>query len=147
MLLLSGLFLVALFAVATLNPRLPFARPRVEAPPAVSTLAVAAPAGVATITAAELWAAYGADVPKADARFKGRTVAVTGTIVDVRRDYKGNLLLRLATGDALETVRATVVTHDDNQRTAPMRGQTVALRCTGRGAAIGAPLLDGCRSL
>ena len=44
---------------------------------------------------------------KADARFKNKDVAITGTVADVRRDYRGDLMLRLATGDALETVQLT----------------------------------------
>jgi hypothetical protein len=148
MLLGAGGFLIALFAVATAGPRLPFARLRGEpaAPPpaaAATRPATAEP----TMTAAELWAAYGADPAAADARWKGKHVAVTGTVVDVRRDFRGQTLVRLATGDALETVHASIVVRDADPRAVPSRGQTLSLACTGAGRAIGAPRLEACRLL
>jgi hypothetical protein len=155
MLLGAGVFLVALFAVATVGPRIPFlARLRGElmGTPAVATQAApklaAGPAtGEPTMTAPELWAAYGADPAAADARWKGKPVSVTGTVVDARRDFRGKLIVRLATGDALETVHASVAVRDTDAHAMPARGQTVYLRCTGAGRAIGAPMLDACRPI
>jgi len=152
MLGLAGLFLVGLFAVATLNQRLPFglgrSRAAVAAAESWSPFVVAARApSHATLTAAELWGLYNLDGGKADARFKDKDVAVTGTVADVRRDYRGEVMLRLATGDALETVRATIVSHDDSGRSIPVRGQVVSLLCRGRGKLIGSPVLDGCKPI
>jgi hypothetical protein len=144
----SGVFLIALFAFATVGPRLPlaFARLRGEVPAASVPTPLAGPAPVAgTGTAAELWAAYGANAAAADAKWKGKPVAVTGTIVDVRRDFRGKFMVRLATGDALETVHASVVHQDIDVRALPARGQTISLRCTGAGLSIGSPVLDSCR--
>jgi hypothetical protein len=144
----AGLFLVGLFAVATAAQRLPLglARGREAAQPWSPYVA---PQGSpsAALTAAELWALYDGDGAAADARFKDKPVAVTGTVADVRRDYKGEITLRLATGDALETVRATIVSHDDSGRSIPVRGQQVSLRCTGRGRLIGSPVLDRCKPI
>jgi tRNA_anti-like len=152
MLGLAGLFLIGLFAVATLNNRLPFGlgRARAAAPSADawSPFVVAArDPSHATLTAAEIWGLYNADDAKADARFRNKAVDVTGTVTDVRRDYHGEIMLRLATGDALETVRATIVNHDDSVRSIPVRGQLVSLRCTGRGKLIGSPVLDSCKPI
>jgi putative nucleic acid binding protein len=149
LLALAGLFLVGLFAVATL--KLPFGLGRGRAAVAAeawSPFVVAArDPSHATLTAAELWSLYNGDSVRADARFKNKSVSVTGTVADVRRDYHGDFMLRLATGDALETVRATLVSHDDSGRSIPVRGQLVALRCTGRGKLIGSPVLDGCQPI
>jgi hypothetical protein len=152
MLALSGLFLLGLFAVATVNQRLPFGLGRSHV--AVAAAESWSPFVVAgrdpthtTLTASELWALYNVDDVKADARFKNKNVAVTGTVADVRRTYDGDVMLRLATGDALETVRATIVSHDDSGRSIPVRGQVVSLRCTGRGKLIGSPVLDACRPI
>jgi hypothetical protein len=146
----AGLFLIGLFAVATAGPRLPFvARLRGEpVPPAAATAPAAhSLATENTITAAELWAAYGANAAAADAKWKGKPVEISGTVVDVRRDFRGKTLVRLATGDALETVHASITTRDADPRAVPSRGQTLALACTGAGRAIGAPLLESCRPL
>jgi hypothetical protein len=147
MLLVAGVFLIALFSFATANPRLPFGRLRGEAPtPAESVPPPRAPAtgDPSVITAIELWAAYEANPAQADARFNGKPVSVTGTITDVRRDYLGDIVLRFKTGETLEGVRATVVSRLDS-RSMPTRGQVVSLRCTGGGTIIGAPILTACR--
>jgi hypothetical protein len=147
MLLVAGLFLIALFSFATANPRLPFGRLRGETPAPAETVPApraASTADPSAITAVELWAAYEANPAKADARFKGNPISVTGTISDIRRDYLGDTLVRLKTGETLAGVRATVVSRLDS-RSMPARGQTVSLRCTGGGAIIGAPILSACR--
>lgn len=148
MLLVAGLFVIALFAVATASPRLPrFLRSR-DVPTGAAPAATPAPSlgpPIATITAAELWASYSTNAAKADARWKDKPVVVTGAVVDARRDFRGKLFLRLATGDTLETVRAAVQSSVDGSL--PARGQVVSLRCTGRGAAIGSPLLGDCQPL
>jgi hypothetical protein len=154
LLFVAGMFLVALFGVATVTQRFPFLRARdvmsaasssLKGAPARAAARPAPPAGV--MTAIELWGLYAVDRPRADARFKDKTFAVTGEIADVRRDFRGNILLRLVAGDSFETVRATVVNHDYAGVGFPGRGQTVTLRCTGRGALIGSPLLDNCAAI
>jgi len=145
----SGLFLIGLFAVATLsaqNASLRARLPWVHAePPVAQPSARAASSGM--LTASELWGFYNLDLAKADERFKDKTFDLTGTISDVRRDFRGNLLLKLATGEPFDNVRATVTGREEGLRAMPGRGQVVALRCTGKGAVIGAPLLEGCVQL
>jgi hypothetical protein len=151
LLVLAGVFLAGMFAVASAGSHLPFDRfregstiPAVgEAPPA-RAVPVPTLGNGESLTAAEIWEQYNLNAARADGRFKNKPLSVTGRVVDVRRDYGGNILLRLATGDALETVRATVVSRDDSGRAVPVRGQIVSLRCMGRGVLIGAPVLDAC---
>jgi hypothetical protein len=148
---LAGLFLLALFAIATASQRLPFGIGRARASTASESwspyVVTGHEATRGAMTAAELWALYNDDTVAADARFKNKPVAITGTVADVRRDYRGDYMLRLSTGDALETVRAMIASHDDTGRSIPTRGQIVSLRCTGRGALIGSPVLDGCKPI
>ena len=143
----AGLFVIALFGVATANQRIPFGlggRRANAGPEPWAPYTAPRDTAHATMTAAELWALYNDDSAAADARFKNKTVAITGTVADVRRDYRGDIMLRLSTGDALETVRAAIVNHDDSGRSIPIRGQVVSLQCTGRGKLIGSPVLDSC---
>jgi hypothetical protein len=146
---LAGLFVLALFVIATASQRLPFGLGRARGSTESWSPYVASghEATRGAMTAAELWALYNDDASAANARFKNKPVAITGTVTDVRRDFRGNYMLRLATGDALETVRATIVSHDDSGRSIPTRGQIVSLRCMGRGALIGSPMLDGCKPI
>jgi hypothetical protein len=149
MLFVSGLFLAALFGVATLAPRLPFGHRGANASPVDWSLPtpVSHDPSIPSLSAAELWTAYNGNVPKADARFLHKTIDITGRVNDVRRDFRGEVLLRLTTGEALETVRAALINHDDSGRSIPARGQTVALRCRGAGTLIGSPVLEACVAL
>jgi hypothetical protein len=149
MLFVSGLFLASLFGVATLGPRLSFGRAHASTAPVdwSQPAPISRDPSIPSLSAAELWTVYSGDVAKADARFMNKTFDVTGRVNDVRRDYRGEVLLRLATGEALETVRAGLINHDDSGRSIPVRGQTVALRCRGAGMLIGSPVLEACVAL
>ncbi len=148
LLLLAGVFLIALFGVATVQQKLPFLRARdvVAADPAPSAVAVIPRVATSgeVISARDLWGLYNLDASRADARFKNKLVSVTGAVADVRREFAGAIVLRLVAGESFETVRAVVVTRDYAPTMAPVRGQVVSLRCTGHGALIGSPLLDAC---
>jgi tRNA_anti-like len=151
LLLLAVAFIGSIFAVTgvmsvSYGRRRDVVGPLSATPGTPLTTASTAPAGD-RISAVELWEQYSVNAAHADVRYKNKKVAVTGTVADVRRDYKGNLLLRLTTGDALETVRATVAYHDDSGWSIPTRGQIVSLRCTGGGVQIGSPLLESCLPL
>ncbi|HVZ74002.1 MAG TPA: hypothetical protein VHJ20_16595 [Polyangia bacterium] len=144
-------FLLVLFGFATVAQRLPFMKAR-DAAAAAWASEVAGnplPHNVAhdAISATDLWGLYNIDLGRADARFKNKPVTVTGVISDVRRDIGGGIVLRLVAGESFETVRATVVNHDYAPAAVPLRGQTVSLRCVGRGALIGSPLLDTCAAI
>jgi hypothetical protein len=141
----AGLFLIGVFAVATAGAQLPIPRfgPFGRKPTAQATVALPGAASPGTVTATELWSIYNVDPTRADAMYKNRPVAVSGRVIDVRRDLKGDLLVRLATDQPFDTVRATV-TNPNGLATIPSIGQTVALNCTGHGILIGAPILDAC---
>jgi predicted nucleic acid-binding Zn ribbon protein len=150
LLLLAGVFLIALFGVATVQQRFPFLRARdvvssdAFRAPAAPVLAPRAVTSGDLISATDLWGLYNLDASRADARFKNKSVSVTGVVADVRREFAGAIVLRLVAGESFETVRAVVVNRDYAPRSAPARGQTVSLRCMGHGALIGSPLLDAC---
>jgi hypothetical protein len=151
LLFLAGMFLVALFGVATVSQRFPFLRARdvvasaASPAPGASALVAQRPATSGDlISATDLWGLYNLDAARADARFKNKPVSVTGVVADVRREFAGAIVLRLVAGESFETVRAVVVIRDYAPSSAPVRGQIVSLRCTGHGALIGSPLLDAC---
>jgi murein DD-endopeptidase MepM/ murein hydrolase activator NlpD len=145
LLAVASVFLIGLFAVATAAQLPSWRTPR--AGDRTSVVVEAREPAEGTLTASQLWSLYNLDAARADARFKNRTVAITGRVREVRRDYRGNLLLRLATDSPFENVRASVVSREDSGRAVPVPGQVVSLRCLGRGAAIGAPVLDSCVAL
>jgi hypothetical protein len=145
LLALSGFLLIGMFAVASASALL--APPPIpEAPPAWPKEAAApvVPRAASQVTAAELWAAYGRDPAQADRQFRDKSVVVTGIVRSIERNYEGDLVARLSTGDAFETVNARLATRNDPTMIGVVKGKTVSLLCVGRGALVGSPQLGGC---
>ena len=146
---LAALTLASMFAVAGLLPLGKGGDPPPYAPAGVPgpSGGVAAPPLRAPerLAAADLWAAYARDPLAADRLYKDKPLVVTGQVIAApQRDFRGSVVLRLGTGDMLETVHATLAARDITNDATLAKGQTVSVACVGRGALIGAPLLDGC---
>jgi hypothetical protein len=109
-------------------------------PPGPAALAAQA----AEISATDLWMAYSRDPVGTDRSFRDHAVLVTGTIRSIERDFGGRLLVRLNTGDAFETVNATMASRDNPTVAGTAKGRAISLLCQGRGTLMGAPLLGGC---
>ena len=159
LLVLSFCLVGGMFAVASAN--VSFVTPRSGAdaagPPAeyagygpgrtgqVSAAAGTAPsaANATVLSAADLWMSYARDPGEADRLFRGKSLAVSGTVRSVERDFDGSMILRLTTGDPFETVNARMAVRNQPQLLAS-KGKQVSLLCLGRGVLIGAPSLGGC---
>jgi len=145
---LAALAMVTMFAIAGLGSRVSLGLPGDSTWSRRSR--GAAPAGhevasSVTVTAADLWTAYTRDPGTADRRFRDKTISVTGSVATVpARDFRGDMILRLATSDSMETVRASVSQSGAQNVIDVVKGQVVTMACTGRGALIGSPILDGC---
>jgi hypothetical protein len=143
----AGLFFLGIFAftAAGAQLRLPrFGRDAAAQPIAAGSSAPGVALAGEPVTATELWSLYNLDAAKADARFKNHPIAVTGRVNDVRRDLRGDYVVRLGTDQPFETVRATVTKRRATARPIPIAGQTITLDCTGHGSLIGSPILDAC---
>jgi hypothetical protein len=148
---LAGCLMVGMFAVASAGALRPPAR-SIETATATTTtttgvavaLARAPGGGVAEISAIDLWMAYSRDPVGTDRSFRDRPVLVTGSIRSIERDFGGRLLVRLNTGDAFETVNATMANRDNPTVAGTAKGRAISLLCQGRGMLMGAPLLGGC---
>jgi len=142
--LAAGL-MVGMFAVASASAILPQAHPLEGAAPAPSVArGVAASSRALEIGATDLWIAYSRDAAGADRTYRDRSLTVTGIVRSVDRNYEGDMVVRLGTGDAFDTVNATFATRNDPGLSGLAKGRAVSLLCVGRGAMMGAPLLSGC---
>lgn len=149
LLLASAAVIGAMFSVAVLTSG-SLGR-AAEVPTQNSNLvATAAPPGASTaqtplVTASALWSAYSHDRAAADRKYRDRSVVVSGTIRSVDRNFEGDMVVRLATPDALETVNATLASRNDPGLSGLAKGQMISLLCVGRtGPLMGAPLLGSC---
>ena len=145
LLCLAGGLMVGMFAVASAGALLPQAHPSEPAaalaPPAARAVAASR---ALEISATDLGIAYSRDAADADRAYRDRSLMVTGIVRSVDRNYEGDMVVRLGTGDAFDTVNATLATRNDPALGGLAKGRVASLLCVGRGALMGAPLLGAC---
>ncbi len=151
LLLASSVALIAaMFAIAINTTFFPNGRVAESSVPTAAThatpraLLASRLANATSVTASDLWMAYMRDPAAADRMFRDRSVVVSGRIRAIDRDFDGGTLVRLSTGDAMDTVNAKLATQDSPAVLGVHKGREISLLCVGRGAAIGVPLLGGC---
>jgi hypothetical protein len=145
LLCLAGGLMVGMFAVASAGALLPQAHPsEAAAAPAPSGARALAASRALEISATDLWIAYSRDAADADRAYRDRSLMVTGIVRSVDRNYEGEMVVRLGTGDAFDTVNATLATRNDAALAGLAKGRVASLLCVGRGALMGAPLLGAC---
>jgi len=98
----------------------------------------------ARLTASQLFAAYHENEIAADNQFKGKSLAVTGSLDSINKDIFNNGYLVLHDGNEFEGVHATLT--DDSMKSAGRLspGQEITLICTGQGMIVGSPVLKEC---
>jgi len=141
--------MVGMFAVASAGAILPQAHPgeaaaASKAPPELHRGPVPMAGRTAEVSATELWMTYSRDAAGADRIYREHSVVVTGNVRSIERNYEGEMVVRLGTGDAFDTVNATFATRNDPLLGTLTKGHSVSLLCVGRGALMGAPLLGSC---
>ncbi len=140
---LAAALLVGMFAVASASALLPQAHPgeppaaAVKAPTELHRGAVTSPGRTPEVSATDLWMSYSRDAAGADRLYRDHSMVVTGNIRSVEHNYEGDMVVRLGTGDAFETVNATFATRNDPGLAALTKGHAVSLLCVGRGASDG----------
>lgn len=129
---------------------------RLASPTASATGAEASPQGTppaktapppqapTPVDAAELFDAYRSNEVSADDRFKGRVLAVRGTVQSIDKDFTGDIVVRLATSNQFMPVDATLKAAEKSSAARLAKGMSVQLTCKGRGMVIGRPQLAGC---
>jgi uncharacterized protein len=118
--------------------------------PSLSTVGAipsdAPPPGAISVTAVELFSAYQSNELAADARFKGKKIAVRGIVERVARDITGAPYVALAAdGYGVNTVNAYFSPDAADRLANVPRGSDITLTCIGNGEFLDSPLLD-CRN-
>lgn len=101
-----------------------------------------APAPAIEVTARALFAEYEANEVAADMKFKGKQLAVTGTVASINKDFKGDVWVGLATENEFMPVHAEGFS--PNQVADLKKGQKIKITCTGKGMIVGSPMLKKC---
>jgi hypothetical protein len=111
-----------------------------------STPAATAPAPIITplaVTARHLYRDYRKNEISADAKYKGKTLAVTGVVASINRDFANSPYLLLETGDFLR-IRANLQESETRKAGVISIGDSVTVICEGDGMMIGMPVLSDC---
>jgi hypothetical protein len=117
------------------------AEPRANAEPTPEPKPTSEPA--LDVTAAELFEAYEANEVAADARFKDKTLEVTGLVEGIDKDFLDNAVVKLRTKNQFMSVMAYGVPM--GVAGALVKGQSVTFTCRGAGRTIGSPVVRGCK--
>lgn len=95
------------------------------------------------ITAAELVAEYKANEARADAKFKGKLIELSGTVEGVDSDLMDKPVVKLAGGEMFQSVHLNDVAKDVAVNL--NKGDAVTFICTGNGEIIGSPMMRQCQ--
>jgi hypothetical protein len=108
---------------------------------------VKSPDGVYSLGAVRLWRDYEENEVAADTRYKGQRLRVTGTVVNIERDYEGRPVLHLFGGNAIFPTVARLNKADLPAVAQLKKGDQVVVRCIGAGREMRMPQLERCLML
>ncbi|MBD9478531.1 hypothetical protein IB225_05990 [Pseudoxanthomonas sp. PXM02] len=94
------------------------------------------------VTAADLFAAYDANEVSADDKYKGRQLAVTGTVAGINKDITDSVYVEIATPNEFSTIHARGI--EPAVAAGLTKGSQITVVCEGGGLLIGSPQLDEC---
>jgi len=93
----------------------------------------------------KLFKEYEANEVRADNKYKGKRILIFGTVEAIDKDFLGNVVLKLETGDMFATVSATLQDSEKSMAGDLSKGDGVKLICVGGTRVINMPTLRKCR--
>ena len=109
--------------------------------------AVQSPDGVYSLGAVQLWRDYEQNEVAADARYKDQRLRVTGTVVNIERDYEGQPVVHLFGGNAIFPTVVRLNKADLPAVARLKKGDQIVVRCIGAGREMRMPQLERCLML
>jgi hypothetical protein len=108
---------------------------------------VQSPDGVYSLGAVQLWRDYEQNEVAADARYKDQRLRVTGTVVNIERDYEGRPVVHLFGGNAIFPTVVRLNKADLPAVARLKKGDQIVVRCIGAGREMRMPQLERCLML
>jgi len=97
-----------------------------------------------TVSAERLFLDYQQNEISADSIYKGRTLAVTGTVSSINKDFTDSAFLMLETSNEFMGVHAGLRDSEVSKASGLSKGQVITVVCEGHGMIIGSPMLKDC---
>jgi len=105
---------------------------------------VVGPDGILSVGAIRLYRDYQENEVAADTRYKGQRLRVTGTVTAIERDYSGQPVLHLVSGNPIFQTMATLDSAYTPAAGRLRKGDGVVVQCIGAGQAMRMPQLEKC---
>jgi ketosteroid isomerase-like protein len=96
------------------------------------------------VSAERLFLDYQRNEVSADSMYKGRTLAVTGTVTSINKDFTDSVYLMLETSNEFMGVHANLRGSEVSKASTLSKGSTVTVVCEGSGMIVGSPMLTDC---
>ena len=147
LLAVASLAVFAVFAAATGDdpPRRSSTPPSSESSPSASRPQPAPEEPPIRITAVRLHQEYDDNEVAADAKYKGHTLLVDGSINSIDKDFLNHIVVHLRAGNEFTTVMATVDDADATKAAGLKKRQKIVLLCKGGTRIMDSATLDECR--
>jgi hypothetical protein len=94
------------------------------------------------VSAADLFAAYEANEVAADNQYKGKLLAVTGTVAGINKDFTDEVYVEIGTSNQFMSIQARGI--DPAVAAGLQKGTKVTVVCEGAGLMVGSPILNEC---
>ena len=94
------------------------------------------------VPASALYKAYAANEVAADDTYKGKQLAVTGTVAGISKDFTDAVYVELDTGNEFASIHARDI--DTAVAAGLSKGQQITVVCEGAGLVMGSPILNSC---
>ena len=96
------------------------------------------------VAAAQLFSDYQGNEVAADEKYKGRTLLVSGSVTDIKKDFTDSIVVHLRTSNQFMSIDAHVEDSEKGKAMQLKKGDSAILRCVGGGMVIGHPQLSDC---
>jgi hypothetical protein len=96
------------------------------------------------VSALQLFQDYQRNEVAADNVYKGRLLAVQGTVTSISKDMFDKIYVSLATPNEFMNVQVHLNKDNESQAAALQRGEVINVVCTGGGMILGSPMLEKC---
>lgn len=96
------------------------------------------------VSAIQLWNAYQQNEVSADNKYKGRKLAVTGSVSGIKKDVLDDVYITFSSPNPFLGVMASLHSSIEGQSASFRKGQKITLLCSGSGMILGSPMLSDC---
>jgi hypothetical protein len=94
------------------------------------------------VSASDLFAAYEANEVAADNQYKGKQLAVSGTVAGINKDFTDEVYVEIGTANEFMSIHARDI--DPAVAAGLQKGTKITVVCEGAGLMMGSPILNEC---